>query len=411
MDKAGIREVAKAAGVSISTVSRAFTRPELVSERTRRKVLDTADRLDFNISRSATALKSGQTYSVAMLMNEEITSWFNMEVFAGINSVMHDAGYDISLFQHVDTGENRRDFFTNLPVRRNVDAVFVTSFGVEPEEIQQLQRIHVPIIGINTPSQEGFDATISIDDEDGMFSSAQHLINLGHKNIVYVCSDAVDSINSSIDARGQGFIRACKTMEGTHDFKWRVLSVPRGKTFADSALTALLALDEFPDGICCQTDMMAIPLVLRLDRYGHRTPRDYSIIGFDDSAYADTVNLTTMRQDPFAMGRAAARKAVKLIAGETLENPYEVVRLRLRRRSLIFFFLGTLVLAVLIYLGGTGVFAYAAVCTTPVLRLRNSGIGPDTGLMQAVGVDGRRGDWGVVHGCTRGYFHENFCNE
>ena len=166
-----------------------------------------------------------------------------------------------------------------------------------------------------------------------MFSSAQHLINLGHKNIVYVCSDAVDSINSSINARGQGFIRACKTMEGTHDFKWRVLSVPRGKTFADSALTALLALDEFPDGICCQTDMMAIPLVLRLDRYGHRTPRDYSIIGFDDSAYADTVNLTTMRQDPFAMGRAAARKAVKLIAGETLENPYEVVRAQLVLRG------------------------------------------------------------------------------
>lgn len=212
MDRAGIREVSKAAGVSISTVSRAFTRPELVSERTRRKVLETADKLDFNISRSATSLKSGQSYRVAMLMNEEITSWFNTEVFAGIESVMHNAGYDVSLFQHVDTAENRRDFFTNLPVRRNVDAVFVTSFGVEPKEIQQLKRIHVPIIGINTPTQNGFDATISIDDEDGMFTAAQHLINLGHKNIVYVCSDAVDSINSSIDARGQGFIRACKTM-------------------------------------------------------------------------------------------------------------------------------------------------------------------------------------------------------
>ena len=127
MDKAGIREVAKAAGVSISTVSRAFTRPELVSERTRRKVLETADKLDFNISRSATSLKSGQTYRVALLMNEEITSWFNTEVFAGINAVMHEAGYDISLFQHIDTAENRRDFFTNLPVRRNVDAVFVAS--------------------------------------------------------------------------------------------------------------------------------------------------------------------------------------------------------------------------------------------------------------------------------------------
>ena len=296
MDRAGIREVAKAAGVSISTVSRAFTRPELVSERTRRKVLETADKLDFNISRSATSLKSGQSYRVAMLMNEEITSWFNTEVFAGIESVMHNAGYDVSLFQHVDTAENRRDFFTNLPVRRNVDAVFVTSFGVDPKEIQ-------------------------------------HLINLGHKNIVYVCSDAVDSINSSIDARGQGFIRACKTMGASHDFKWRVVSVPRGKTFADSALTALLALDEFPDAICCQMDMMAIPLVLRLERYGHHTPSDYSIIGFDDSPYADTVNLTTMRQDPYAMGRAAAQKAMKLIEGEPLENAHEIVRAQLVLRG------------------------------------------------------------------------------
>ena len=333
MDRAGIREVAKAAGVSISTVSRAFTRPELVSERTRREVLETADKLDFNISRSATSLKSGQSYRVAMLMNEEITSWFNTEVFAGIDSVMHDAGYDISLFQHVDTAENRKEFFTNLPVRRNVDAVFVTSFGVDPKEIQQLKRIHVPIIGINTPTQNGFDATISIDDEDGMFTAAQHLINLGHKNIVYVCSDAVDSINSSIDARGQGFVRACKTMEASHDFKWRVVSVPRGKTFADSALTALLALDEFPDAICCQMDMMAIPLVLRLERYGHHTPSDYSINGFDDSPYADTVNLTTMRQDPYAMGRAAAQKAMKLIEGEPLENPYEIVRAQLVLRG------------------------------------------------------------------------------
>ena len=333
MDRAGIREVAKAAGVSISTVSRAFTRPELVSERTRRKVLETADKLDFNISRSATSLKSGQSYRVAMLMNEEITSWFNTEVFAGIESVMHNAGYDVSLFQHVDTAENRRDFFTNLPVRRNVDAVFVTSFGVEPKEIQQLKRIHVPIIGINTPTQNGFDATISIDDEDGMFTAAQHLINLGHKNIVYACSDAVDSINSSIDARGQGFIRACKTMEASHDFKWRVVSVPRGKTFADSALTALLALDEFPDAICCQMDMMAIPLVLRLERYGHHTPSDYSIIGFDDSPYADTVNLTTMRQDPYARGRAAAQKAMKLIEGGPLENAHEIVRAQLVLRG------------------------------------------------------------------------------
>ncbi len=89
-----------------------------------------------------------------------------------------------------------------------------------------------------------------------------------------------------------------------HDFKWRVVSVPRGKTFADSALTALLALDEFPDAICCQMDMMAIPLVSSTIR---RT--------------ADTVNLTTMRQDPYAMGRAAATKGHgSLSKAKPLEN-------------------------------------------------------------------------------------------
>lgn len=333
MSKAGIREVAEAAGVSISTVSRAFTRPDLVSEKTRDKVLETADRLDFNISRSATALKSGQSYRVALLMNEEITSWFNTQVFAGIDSVMHDAGYDVSLYQHIDTAENRREFFMTLPVRRNVDAVFVASFAIDGAEVDQLKRTNVPIIGINTPSTEGFDGSISIDDEDGMFTAAQHLINLGHKHIVYTCSAPAESIHSSIDARGRGFIRACEAAQATRDLDWEVLTVPRGTEFVESTLAALLALDDFPDAICCQMDMMAIPLVLRLGQYGHETPRDYSIIGFDDSSYADTVNLTTMRQNPKEMGRIAAQKALTLIKGETLENPHETVKAHLVLRG------------------------------------------------------------------------------
>lgn len=333
MNKASIRDVAEAAGVSISTVSRAFTRPDLVSAKTRSKVLETADRLDFNISRSATALKSGQTYRVALLMNEDITSWFNTQVFAGVESVMHEAGYDVSLYQHIDTAQTRRDFFSTLPVRRNVDAVFVASFAVDAGEIEQLKRTKVPIIGINTPETEGFDASISIDDEDGMFTAAQHLINLGHRHIVYTCSAPAETMHSSIDARGRGFIRACKAAEKTHNLQWDVVTVPRGAEFVESTLSLLLALDEFPDAICCQMDMMAIPLVLRLGRYGHHTPRDYSIIGFDDSIYADTVNLTTMRQNPREMGAIAARKALKLIHDEPLDNPHETVKAHLVLRG------------------------------------------------------------------------------
>ena len=333
MHKKGIREVAHIAGVSISTVSRAFTRPELVSEKTRERVMEAASMLDFNISRSATALKSGQTFCVALLMSEEVTSWFNTQVFAGLNSVLHDAGYDISLFQHIDDAKNRESFFVNLPVLRNVDAVFVASFAIEPNEVEQLRRTHVPIIGINTPSSSAFDASISIDDEAGMFRAAQHMINLGHHKIVYTCSAAEESLEASIDARGRGFVRACEAAEGTHDIDWKVLSVPRGRDFADAALAAVLSEETFPDAICCQMDMMAIPLIIKLQRHGYYSPRDYSIIGFDDSAYADTVDLTTMRQDPFSMGTTAAKKGLKLLHGEPLDEPHSIVEPRLVLRG------------------------------------------------------------------------------
>lgn len=334
MKQSDIHDVAKAVGVSISTVSRAFTRPELVSKRTRERVLQAADEMNFNISRNATTLKSGQTYRVALLMNEEITSWFNTEVFAGIESVMHPAGYDIELFQHIDTAEHRSRFFTELPVRRNVDAVFVASFAVERFEARQLGRIGVPIIGVNTPSTEGFDASVSVDDKRGMFIATQHLINLGHRHIVYTCSQSSSSINSSIDAREDGFREACQeACENGRDLHWEVLRVARGSDFAELALTALLELRDFPDAICCQMDMMAIPLVLKLRRYGHVMGRDYSIVSFDDSPYADTVELTTMKQDPFGMGKIAADKALKLIAGQKPDDAHQTLEAKLMLRG------------------------------------------------------------------------------
>ncbi|RSX53388.1 LacI family transcription regulator [Bifidobacterium dolichotidis] len=332
--RAGIRDVARAAGVSISTVSRVFSHPEIVSETTRKRVLEIADKYDFKITRTGTMLKSGHTFRAALLMNESITSWFNTQVFAGLDSILHDKGYDISLFQHIDSAESRERFFTNLPVLRNVDMVFVASFAVEPEEAEQLRRTHVPIVGINVPQSTCFDATISIDDEGGMERATQHLIRLGHRHIVYTCSQPAPTIDSSIDARERGFIKACKNAEKSiPDLKWNVLRVPRGQQFADFALAAVLAEEEFPDAICCQMDMMALPLMMKLQHFGHQTPRDYSIIGFDDAPYADTFGLTTMHQDPYEMGAQAARFALQLINEEPIEDPFRTVEPSLILRS------------------------------------------------------------------------------
>ena len=86
MTKASIQAVAREAGVSVSTVSRTFAKPDLVLPETRDRVMTAAEKLDYSVSRSAAALKSGQSFRIALLASETITTWFNANIFAGLDS-------------------------------------------------------------------------------------------------------------------------------------------------------------------------------------------------------------------------------------------------------------------------------------------------------------------------------------
>ena len=133
-----IYDVAVRAGVSVATVSRTFAKPDIVTEATRKKVIEAANELDFAISRSATALKSKHTFRIAMLTGEAIATWFDSNLYKGLTEVLQTHGYDVSLYGIADT-EQRMSFFDELPLRRNVDAVIVASFNVTME----LSLIHI----------------------------------------------------------------------------------------------------------------------------------------------------------------------------------------------------------------------------------------------------------------------------
>ena len=137
--KSSIQDVAQLAHVSISTVSRSFTRPDLVSKATRDKVMKAADELNFSISRSAAALKTGRALRIAVLISGRLNLWFSSSIMEGLNESFHDEGYDISIYQ-MSSAEERRTFFDMLPVRRNVDAVIVISFDIDSNEIRQLSQ-------------------------------------------------------------------------------------------------------------------------------------------------------------------------------------------------------------------------------------------------------------------------------
>ncbi|WEV75494.1 LacI family DNA-binding transcriptional regulator [Bifidobacterium sp. ESL0800] len=311
-----IKQVAKTAGVSISTVSRTFTKPDLVSSQTREKVLKVAEKLDFHISRSAAALKSGQTMRVALLTSDGVSTWFDAHVFSGLDSVLHPAGYDISVYQMTTTTE-RRDFFMNLPVRRNVDAVIVDSFDIDPQEVTRLKSMHVPVIGINVPSSAGFDATVGIDDKGAMHTAVDHLAALGHRDIGYIGQTNHRQLRYSAESRLEGFREACATHPGIRP---QELLFDDDAHFADHTINAILTAKPQLTAVCIIKDEVALPIAYRLRQFGREVPRDLSIIGFDDIELSGEIGLTTMHQDPYKLGAVAARKTLEAMSGKASDT-------------------------------------------------------------------------------------------
>ena len=293
MTKASIQAVAREAGVSVSTVSRTFAKPDLVLPETRDKVMAAAEKLDYSISRSAAALKSGQSFRIALLASETITTWFNANIFAGLDSALRPSGYDTVPYPMRNAAE-RHDFFADLPVRRNADAVIVSSFG--------------------------FDAGVSSDDYPAIRSAIEHLIALGHRHIAFVGSAPTETnMRYSAEARLQGVIDAAAAHPG---IELTPLSIQRGLGESNAALNAVLNASPSITAFCFEDDEMAAPVLYRLRQYGRRVPQDISIIGFDDSTLSAAVGLTTLHQDPFAMGVAAGHMVLDAIAGKSIEPAF-----------------------------------------------------------------------------------------
>ena len=297
------------------------------------RVLAIADKLNFSLSRSAAALKSGRSLRIAVLMSGHIRLWFTASVIEGLNEVLHTQGYDISVFQ-ISSIEERKEFFEMLPVRRNADAVIVASFDIDNNEIAQLASVGVPIVGINSvePEARGFTAAVNIDDVQGSTLAARHLINLGHRRITYISTNREVSLSFSVQSRFDSFTACCRR-EGIEPQVIVCKVDDDGRYEISDVVNQLISQDEMPTAIACQEDGIALPLMFQLERNGFSVPGDVSLIGYDDSFYTGDIGLTTIRQDPVEMARVAARMTLDLIDEKPIEQPYIVFPAQLKVRS------------------------------------------------------------------------------
>jgi DNA-binding LacI/PurR family transcriptional regulator len=320
----GIADVARLAGVSKSTASRALTGSGYVSDATRLRVLEAAGSLRYVASTSAVSLATGRTQNIGVLM-PYVTRWFFAEVLEGIQDALLARDLDLTLYDARPGTDGRRRIFEQFLARKRFDGLIAV--GLEPgdEELQHLIAMNRPMVSIVGAGTQ--TSLIEIDDDDAARRATGHLIALGHRRIAFV-GGTVDSDWAQVDRRRLKGYRDSMADAGLADEIRHVhsaVSLPGGYA---AAVDLLGDTRTRPTAVVAACDEVAIGTMIAARRLGIRVPTDLSVVGIDDHEYAEMFGLTTLEQVPREQGAAAVDLLLRQV--EDPQLPPSVVRLHAR---------------------------------------------------------------------------------
>lgn len=306
--------MARVAGVSVATVSRALRGLDRVSPETRERVLRVAEDLHYVASPTATSLASGRTRVVAVVA-PFLTRWFFATLVSAIQKTLRAHGHHVMLFDLEDD-----DFDQRLPLSQNmlwkrVDGVITLNIPMTPDEVALVERLDLPLVAIGTPVQGR--ACVRIDDAQATRTAMDHLIGLGHERIGYI--GAVPA-NVAHIRTPQSRLAAFRSVLRDAGLEYHDDWVLASDWTADSAARdsrAMLGLDNGPTAFLAASDEMAIGVRESARSMGIDVPGDLSVIGIDDYVLSAVLGLTTVRQDVAGQGHLAAELLLRaLVDGE-----------------------------------------------------------------------------------------------
>ncbi|GAA4115053.1 LacI family DNA-binding transcriptional regulator [Nocardioides fonticola] len=300
--RATITDVARAAGVATSTVSRAFTRPQRVNAATREHVLRVADELGYVPNPAARAMGTGRTQTLALLV-PDLTNPFFSGIITGAEQAAARAGRTLVVADTQESPEREQHLLTSLDPA--VDGFVVAASRLPDDALREAAaRSRIVLLNRATP---GLPAVVA-DYESGTRQVVEHLASLGHRELVFL-GGPVGSWSGA--RRWAGLQRACADL-GVQAVRWG----PYSPTLAGGPGAADAALAAGARAVVCHNDMLAIGVLRRLAERGVAVPADISVVGFDDIFGADFCHppLTTLAERTRDAGSAAVGL---LISAET----------------------------------------------------------------------------------------------
>ncbi len=320
--KATIREVARVAGVSISTVSRALRRPELVSKKTIEMIQRISKELGYEFNRQASDFRKGRSNAIIVLVSD-ISHPFYSEFFKGVEEIARAEGFVVIIGEADGAGSGAN--YVSMMLSGKADGVILNTdyypVGLTPNPANDSKFSSLAMVACS-PLTGGNLPTVKIDNYESAKLAAEHLLKLGHKKLGQICGPLKDQVfrertHGFSDKVAQAGFGDAESLVHMPDF-----SIESGRV----AVAQLMMKTHRPTAIFSHNDEMAIGAMYELKKMGLRIPEDISIVGFDDMYYSQVVSppLTTIRMPKRAWGRTACDLLISRIRG-TATNSREIV--------------------------------------------------------------------------------------
>lgn len=318
MSRATIEEVAAAAGVSRSTVSRVVNGGSSVSPEALEAVHAAIQRLNYVPNRAARSLASRQTHAIALVVPEDTTRFFGDPFFAaivsGISSRLGQSDYILNLLiASDDPGDKMTSFVRN----GGVDGAIIVSHHASDDYIDRIASAVPVVFGGRPMRARPDDYVVDTDNVAGGRRATEHLVARGCRRIVTIAGPT--SMPAAVD-RTTGYRTALAAAGLASHGEYEGGFSEAGA--AEAARRMLASGRELPDGIFVGSDLMARGVLTVLRSAGIRVPDDVALVGFDDSQVATSVDppLTTIRQPMFAQGQTMAGVLLDLLSGGSPEH-------------------------------------------------------------------------------------------
>ncbi|MDR6227154.1 LacI family DNA-binding transcriptional regulator [Desmospora profundinema] len=310
-----IKDIAKQAGVSITTVSRAMNGYRDIHPETRKRVLQIAEEMNYRPSGIARSLVMKQSKTIGLIISEMTRSrtghHFLFDVISGVNDRAMALGYDLILAT-TSPDEQHMVPYMELCHRRQLDGVILSGVRTKDPYLQEVLDSAIPCVLIDVPLLGKTCSHITLDNRKGAQQAVEYLIRSGHRRIGFINGHREAFVS---EERLLGYQHAME--EAGLKGEW-VFYGDFDDASGREGVCHLLEKDPDLTAFFCASDLMAVGAMRELEGMGKKVPQDVSVIGFDDIDLAHYVTpmLSTVHQPRYRFGTQAVDVIVGMLEGE-----------------------------------------------------------------------------------------------